>query len=258
MKRIVVKLGTGVLAEAHGSALDPGQFQRLAGEFAELIADGHSCIVVSSAAVTAGISVFGLDRRPADLQSKQACASVGQPRLIRAFDSCLQEHGLHAAQLLLTHDDIDSRKRRINARNTLDRLLSTRKVVPIINENDTVAVEELNFGDNDRLSAEVAILADADLLVILTTSDGVRDGDARVPLINDIDAALTLVRPDKGPNSVGGMSAKLDAVHIAITGGVETYIADGRLPGQIRSATERGNVGTRFPVPASHSRKPLH
>src|SRR5690606_10173569 len=106
-------------------------------------------------------------------------ASIGQPLLVRQFDRNLTRHGLHTAQLLLTHDDIDSKRRRANAKNTLERLLSVGKVVPIINENDSVAVEELNFGDNDRLSAEVALLARADLLVILTSADGLLDGKGR-------------------------------------------------------------------------------
>lgn len=249
MKRIVIKLGTGILAKPGGRTLDSAQFTRLSAEFAALVAEGHSVIVVSSGAVTAGVSVLGLAERPADLPGKQACAAVGQPQLVREFERNLNRHGLHAAQLLLTHDDIDSRKRRGNVRNTLERLLEAKIVVPIFNENDTVAVEELNFGDNDRLSAEIALLVEADLLIILTSADGVLDAERRrVPLIRDIDAAFALVRPEKGANSVGGMAAKLNAVKIALTGGVETIVGDGRQPGGILAVARNEDFGTRFPA----------
>jgi glutamate 5-kinase len=249
MKRIVVKLGTGILAKPGGRSLDPEQFRRLSNEFAALVAEGHSVVVVSSGAVTAGVSALGLAERPTDLHGKQACASVGQPLLIREFQRNLSKHDLHAAQILLTHDDIDSRRRRGNARNTLERLLETRMVVPIFNENDSVAVEELNFGDNDRLSAEIALLAEADLLVILTSADGVLDSERRrVPLIKDIDSAFALVLPEKGANSVGGMAAKLTAVKIAVTDGVEVVIADGRKENRVTGAARGEDVGTRFPA----------
>jgi glutamate 5-kinase len=249
MKRIVIKLGTGILAKPGGRSLDAAQFTRLCAEFAALVAEGHSVIVVSSGAVTAGVSLLGLRERPADLPGKQACASVGQPQLVREFERNLSRHNLHAAQLLLTHDDIDSRKRRTNVRNTLERLLEAKIVLPIFNENDTVAVEELNFGDNDRLSAEVALLVEADLLIILTSADGVLDAERRrVPLIRDIDSAFALVLPEKGANSVGGMAAKLNAVKIALAGGVETVVGDGRRKGGILAAAHGEDFGTRFPA----------
>jgi glutamate 5-kinase len=256
MKRIVVKLGTGILARPGGRSLDTDQFRRLSAEFAALVNEGHSVIVVSSGAVTAGVGALGLSERPTDLHGKQACASVGQPLLIREFARNLGKHGLSPAQILLTHDDIDSRRRRSNARNTVERLLASRTVVPIFNENDSVAVEELNFGDNDRLSAEIALLAEADLLIILTSADGVLDaGRRRVPLIKDIDAAFALVLPEKGANSVGGMAAKLTAVKIAVTGGVETVIADGRREGCVLDAAHGEDVGTRFPATRKRSRR---
>ncbi len=256
MKRIVVKLGTGVLAKPGGRSLDSGQFRQLAEQFVALVKEGRSVIVVSSGAITAGVHALGLSERPTDLPGKQACASLGQPLLVREFDRNFSRHGLHAAQLLLTHDDIDSRKRRHNARNTLERLLAAGTVVPIFNENDSVAVEELNFGDNDRLSAEIALLVEADLLVILTSADGVLDGDRhRVPLIKDIDSAFGLVLPEKGANSVGGMAAKLTAVKIAVTGGVATVIADGRSEGSVVKAAHGEDVGTRFPARKHRSAK---
>ena len=256
MSRIVIKLGTGVLARPLGRSLDTPQFRRLCEEFATLVTAGHQCIVVSSGAVTAGLSVLGLTDRPLDLPGKQACASIGQPRLIRTWDTGLRRHGLSAAQLLLTHDDIDSRRRHANARNTLERLLAARNVLPIINENDSVATEELNFGDNDRLSAEVAILAKADLLVILTASDGVMDRGERVPAIDDIDSAFALVTSEKGPNSVGGMGAKLSAVKLAVHAGIPTVVADGREPNRIADALAGHDVGTRFSIITSKKKSP--
>lgn len=255
MKRIVVKLGTGILAKPGGRSLDAAQFRRLGTEFANIVRAGHELVVVSSGAVAAGVHALGLSERPTDLPGKQACASVGQPLLVREFDRTLAKHGLHTAQLLLTHGDIDSRHRHANARNTLERLLAAKTVLPIINENDSVAVEELNFGDNDRLSAEVALLASADLLVILTSSDGVLSSGVRVPVIRDIDKAFDLVLPVKGAFSVGGMRAKLSAVKIATTGGVETVVADGRKPDRIAGAIAGDDIGTRFPVPRKASRK---
>lgn len=254
--RIVVKFGTGILTSRHGRSLDMAQFRRLSAEVAALRHAGHQCIIVSSGAVTAGIGMFGLASRPSDLRMKQACAAVGQPRLMRAFDTCFASHGLRTAQLLITHPDIDSLRRRGNARATLETLLAVDTLVPIINENDSVATEELNFGDNDRLSAEVALLAQADVLVILTSSDGVQDAAGeRIPSISDIDAAMKLVRPDKGTNSVGGMSAKLTAVRIAVEGGIQTIIADGRKPDQIPGAVAGTDVGTRFTIKKSSRRK---
>ncbi|MGC1480788.1 MAG: glutamate 5-kinase [Chthoniobacterales bacterium] len=254
-RRIVIKLGTGVLARPLGRTLDTSQFRRLCDEFAQLVSSGDQCIVVSSGAVTAGLGVLGLSDRPIDLPGKQACASIGQPRLIRTWDTGLRRHGLSAAQLLLTHDDIDSRRRHANARNTLERLLAARNVLPIINENDSVATEELNFGDNDRLSAEVAILAQADLLVILTASDGVMDRGERVPVINDIESAFAFVTNEKGPNSVGGMGAKLSAVRLAVHAGITTVVADGREPDRIADALAGRDVGTRFPA-STRKKKP--
>lgn len=251
MKRLVIKLGTGVLSRT-GRALETAQFRRIAREVADLHKSGTSCILVSSAAIAAGVRVLGLSRRPDELAGKQACAAAGQPELMRLYAASFRAHGLHVAQLLLTHGDIDSRIHRSNARNTLDWLLASGPVVPIINENDSVAVEELRFGDNDRLSAEVAQLVRADRLVILTSVDGIQDTcGKRVPEIRDMAAAARLVRPDKGEESVGGMKTKLEAVRLAVGSGIPCSILDGRKPGQIAAALAGKDVGTRFPVPRS-------
>jgi glutamate 5-kinase len=247
-KRLVIKLGTGVLSTPAGKSLDAAQFTRLAAEVATLQAEGHSCILVSSAAIAAGVRVLKLKQRPADLPGKQACAAAGQPELMRLYATSFKKHGFNVAQLLLTHGDIDSLMHRENARNTLDRLLESG-VIPIINENDSVAVEELRFGDNDRLSAEVAILVQADHLVILTSVDGLLDAEGkRVARVQNITEAFRFVRPDKGEESVGGMKTKLEAVRKACSAGIAAHILDGRTPGRIRDALAGEDVGTSFKI----------
>ena len=250
MSRIVLKLGTGVLSREGGRALAPARFRRLAGEVSGLSRNGHPCIIVSSAAIAAGVHVLGMDGRPEDLAGKQACAAAGQPELMRMYSMALRRHGFRAAQLLLTHDDIDSRMRRQNALNTFERLLAARNVVPIVNENDSVAVEELRFGDNDRLSAEVAQLVKADALLLLTCSDGLVDAAGqRIGTTRDVTRAFEHVRPDKGEFSVGGMRTKLQAVEYALSHGIPAWILDGRKPGQIAAALGGADVGTRFLLP---------
>ena len=251
---VVLKFGTGILAREGGCSLDPSQFRALCGDIARLVADGIPVVIVSSAAVAAGVDALGLSKRPADLAGKQACAAVGQPALMTAYARHLGRHGLRPAQLLLTHDDIFDARRRGNARVTLSKLLESPGVVPIINENDSVAVEELRFGDNDRLSSEVAQLVKARLLILLTSADGLlaRSNSSpkpkRIPVVTEIRDAFRHVTPEKGEHSTGGMQAKLQAVQTAVDAGIETVIADGRKKRQIVSAVEGRDVGTRFPV----------
>ena len=160
-RRIVLKFGSGTLTRPNAPGLDLKQFARLSAEMAALIQRGNECVTVTSGAVAAGMGVLSLTERPTNLATAQASAAVGQSKLMRAYETAFGRYNLNVAQLLLTHSDLDSRIRRENARNTLERLLAARNVIPIINENDSVAVEELKFGDNDRLSAEVAMLAGA-------------------------------------------------------------------------------------------------
>jgi glutamate 5-kinase len=249
MPRIVIKFGTGVLSRSGGVALDRSQFRRFAAEISLLVEAGNSCVIVSSAAIAAGVHMLGLDGRPEDLPGKQACAAAGQPELMRMYAAAFRRQSLKVAQLLLTHDDIDSRMRRRNAFNTIERILETRNIVPIINENDTVAVEELRFGDNDRLSAEVAELVNANLLLLLTSSDGLIDSEGhRIARVANVSEVSRHVRADKGEMSVGGMRAKLQAVDFALSHGIATFILDGRKPGQIAAAFEGRDVGTQFPA----------
>lgn len=250
-RRIVLKFGSGILSNPAGNGLDARQFVRLGREVAALVRAGHECLIVSSGAVAAGMAALGLRERPAGLAARQACAAVGQSQLMHRYATVFARHGITVAQLLLTHGDLDSRTRHDNARNTLEHLFATRKTVPIINENDSVAVEELNFGDNDRLSAEVATLVRADRLIILTSVDGLLDGAGRVvPEVRDFGAAGGLVRSEVGRVSRGGMVSKLQAARLAVGAGIPVFIASGRRAGRIAAIMAGRAAGTRFPAKA--------
>jgi len=246
-RRILLKFGSGILTQARANALDTKQFARLTAEVAQLVRGGCKCIIVSSGAVAAGMRVVGLKERPHDLTTGQACAAVGQSKMMHLYASMFAKHQLNVAQLLLTHGDLDSRTRHQNAKNTLERLLECKDVVPVINENDSVAVEELRFGDNDRLSAEVAVLVEAELLIMLTSVDGLIDrAGKRIPIIADVTYADRFVRSEKGRVSVGGMVSKLDAVKLATAAGIPTVIANGRRAGIIPRIAAGEPVGTLF------------
>jgi len=245
--RIVLKFGSGILANQKGNTLDHRQFRRLAAEVAAPVLAGHECLIVSSGAVAAGLSTLGFEQRPDDLAARQACAAVGQTKLMHLYAEMFAEHGLEVAQLLLTHGDLDSRMRYSNARNTLDQIFQRGSVVPIVNENDSVAVEELRFGDNDKLSAEVAILASAQRLILLTSVSGLLDPQGKtVPFVEDVDAVAGLARQDKGRLSVGGMTSKLQAVKLAVDAGIPTWIVSGRKAGQIAAVLADKSAGTQF------------
>lgn len=246
-RRIVLKFGSGILANTRGTSLDDGQFRRLCSEISGLVKEGHEVVVVSSGAVAAGLGVLGLKARPDGLSARQACAAIGQSRLMQSYSTHFATHDLHVAQLLLTYDDLDSRTAYQNVRNTIAHIFARKTVVPIINENDSVAVEELRFGDNDKLSAEVALLVEADLLILLTSVDGLLDGDGKViRIVEDIDRVAGFARQEKGKFSVGGMISKLQAVKVAVDAGISTYIASGRKPGRIPAIVAGKAAGTRF------------
>src|SRR2546423_9071744 len=247
--RILLKFGSGILTQARANALDTKQFARLTAEVAQLVHGGCKCIIVSSGAVAAGMRVVGLKERPHDLTTGQACAAVGQSKMMHLYAAMFAKHQLNVAQLLLTHSDLDSRTRHQNAKNTLRRLLDCKNVVPVVNENDSVAVEELRFGDNDLLSAEVAVLAEAELLMLLTSVDGLMDhAGKRIPVVADVGDAAHFVRKEKSRISVGGMVTKLEAVKLATAAGIPTVIANGRRGGIIPRIAKGERLGTLFPV----------
>ena len=248
---VVVKVGTRVLTHGDGT-LDDDQIVRLAEELHQLIEAGRQVVLVSSGAVGAGMNQLGLHQRPADLASLQAVAALGQAKLVEAYDRTFRAHNRHAAQVLLTAEDLDDRTRYLNVRNTLRRLLDL-SVIPIINENDTVAVDELmtTFGDNDRLAAMVTNLLRAPLLVILSDVDGLYDGapgDADTRLIPTVtrltDEVFAYARDQATGVTKGGMASKLEAARIATTAGENVIIASGRQPGVLAKIMAGDTVGT--------------
>jgi glutamate 5-kinase len=251
-RRIVVKVGSGVLSHG-GVGLHHPTLRALAGCLARVQAQGVEVILVSSGAILAGMEALGLTERPRDLPLKQAAAAVGQSHLMRAYEEAFQPCGRRVAQILLTQEDLRHRSRYLNARNTLFTLLGLH-VLPIVNENDTVAVREIQFGDNDTLSALVAHVAQADLLVILTDTEGVftadphRDPSARlIPFVRPQDAITSFCAEDTGSAaSIGGMTSKVRAAHRAAVAGIPTVVACGRTPDSVEAILRGEEVGTLF------------
>ncbi|MEX2119790.1 MAG: glutamate 5-kinase [Pirellulales bacterium] len=248
---LVVKVGTRVLARPDGK-LDESRVATLAEEMHQVIESGRRIALVSSGAVAAGMGLLGLAERPRDLRHLQAVAAVGQSCLVQTYDRALRAFGRHAAQVLLTADDLDDRTRYLNVRNTLLTLLEYG-AVPIINENDTVSVEELQttFGDNDRLAAMVTNLIRAPLLVLLSDVDGLYDGDPRseaarlIPTVTRLDESVfALVRDQRTGLGKGGMASKLMAARMAALAGENVIIANGRTPGTLARILAGEVVGT--------------
>jgi glutamate 5-kinase len=258
-RSLVVKVGTNVLADSSGR-LDPKAFRRLVDQLAGAVAEGRQVVLVSSGAIAAGVAELGLERRPDQLRLLQAAAAVGQPRLMRAYDAEFKRHGLHVAQVLLDRGDFDSRERYLNARNTITSILEYGGV-PVINENDTTATEEITFGENDVLSALVSQLLGAGLLVILTTARGLeRRGGARRETL-DVVTKLTpeivaLATGERSEHGSGGMVSKLEAVSMATAAGETVVIADGREPEVLARLLSGERIGTVF-APAAKRIKGL-
>jgi glutamate 5-kinase len=252
-QRLVVKLGTGILTD-HRKQPDLAQLEQLVGQVARQRQAGREIVLVSSGAVGAGMGALGFARRPTELAELQACAAIGQARLMTLYDQLFGQHGLTVAQVLLIHDDLEHHERHLNARNTLVTLLS-RGVVPIINENDAVSTTELKFGDNDRLSALVACLLPADLLVVLTTADGLienfgQPGARLLHRVTVIDAAIEkLARQTSSVTAVGGMITKVQAAKMVVRSGIPLVIAPGRKPAVLDALLSGAEEGTLF-VPA--------
>ena len=244
---VIIKVGTGVLTRDDGT-LDAASLSRLAMAVADLCGPSRRCIVVSSGAVGAGISALGLHEYPQAVAERQAAAAVGQTRLMHAYENLFRNFGVSVAQLLLTGRDLEVEERRNRISDTLRRLLEQDGIVPIINENDSVAVEELSFGDNDQLSARVAELVGARLLVLLTSVDGLfpPGGGEILGVVENVDEVLDYSDGGKGRFSMGGMASKLQAVKYAVDSGVETVIANGRCPERLKDIVEDGGVATRF------------
>ncbi len=253
-RRIVVKLGTGLLTDAQNQ-LARSQITQLVGQLSAARHDGREVLVVSSGAIAAGMSALGLATRPKELAQLQACAAVGQCRLMAIYDDAFASSGVHVAQVLLTHDDLRNRARHLNARRTLDTLLR-RGVVPIINENDTVSVDEIKFGDNDRLSALTAALVDADLLVVLSHVEGLYKiwGDAKdqrklqvIPVVEGITPDIEAMAGGTDRlTSVGGMRSKIEAARIVTRAGIPMVIASGEHLNVLADVLAGKEIGTIF------------
>ncbi len=248
----IVKVGTAVLTGREGT-LDPARIHHLAEQICTVMDSGRKVALVSSGAVGAGIGQLNLKRRPDNLRQLQAAAAIGQSYLIRAYDEGLRKHGRHAAQLLLTHEDFDSRPRYLNMRNTLNALFEYN-AVPIINENDTISVDEIKFGDNDRLAAMVTNLLQAPLLVILSVVDGLCETDPVthnrtqvIPLVPQIDeSVLNLAGSSRSALGTGGMQSKLAAARQVTQAGGSVIIASGTRPNPLTRILAGEPVGTLF------------
>jgi glutamate 5-kinase len=251
-KRIVVKIGSSLIA-SRATGLRPDQIERLADELAALRASGREVLVVSSGAIVSGIKKLGLKEYPKSLPVKQAAAAVGQSRLMWAYEKAFERLGIQVAQILLTHQDLADRRRFLNARYTLTALIGFG-VLPIINENDTVAVEEIRVGDNDTLASEVAHLIDADLLVILSDVDGLYTEDPRknpaatlIPLIPDITEDIERRAGMSATfEGTGGMATKVRAAKKVGEYGVSTLIINGQQPGLLPTVLAGGEGGSLF------------
>ena len=248
--RIVVKLGTGVLTNSRKQP-DQAQLEQLAAQVAALRKAGREIVLVTSGAIGAGMGALGYEKRPTDLAELQACAAVGQPRLIGVYEKLFAAHDLRVAQVLLTHEDLDHHERHLNARNTLITLLD-RGVIPIINENDAVSFTEIKFGDNDKLSALVASLLPADLLVILTTVDGVIENFSKanpktISVIEKIDSTVEkLAGGTDSETAVGGMASKIQAAKIVVRSGIPLVIASGKKKNVLARVLAGEDEGTLF------------
>jgi glutamate 5-kinase len=247
-RRVVVKIGSRVLVQKSGRP-DRRRMTELVRQVAALVRQGREVVVVSSGAIGSGMEALHMRRRPTTLPDLQMAAAVGQSRLMAAYDQLFARHGLRMGQVLLTHDDLRHRSRHLNARNTMMNLLR-HGIVPIVNENDVVAVDEIKFGDNDLLAALVSILVEAQALILLTTVDGFRAPGAggrtrRVPLLQGVSEENLQHAVGKGSElSTGGMASKLQSAGMVAHNGIPVVIANGRSDGVVERIVAGNDVGT--------------
>ncbi len=254
-KRIVVKVGSSLVTN-QGAGLDLAALDNWARQIAALNASGHQVVLVSSGAIAEGMQRLGWNKRPTSIHDLQAAAAVGQMGLVQAYESCFRQHDLHAAQVLLTHADLADRERYLNARTTLTTLLGLR-VIPIINENDTVVTDEIKFGDNDTLGALVTNLIEADVLIILTDQDGLYTADPRkdvkATLVMEAlagDAQLESMAGGTGSHiGRGGMITKILAAKRAARSGAHTVIASGHERDVLLRLLQGEAIGTLLTAP---------
>ncbi len=250
-RRIVVKVGTTTLTDSHGR-IDQGIVRSLAEQMSSQVNSGVQCVFVTSGAIRAGMERLRLRVRPRTIPEKQAAAAVGQGILLHTYSQMFSEAGITAAQVLLTRNDFADRTHYLNARNTLNSLL-TLGCLPVINENDTTAVDEIKFGDNDTLAALVAAALNADLLIVLSDVSGLYDGDPSngdnkiIPVVKKItDEIRAIAGGAVSGSGTGGMKTKIDAAEIAVSSGVDMVIARGRDEDVIAKVVRGEPLGTRF------------
>lgn len=250
--RIVIKIGTNTLTDTDGK-IDHLYIESVASQVSRLISNGANVLIVTSGAIRAGMDAMSFTERPKTIPEKQAAAAVGQGVLMRIYSDIFMKHGIITGQVLLTREDFSNRKRYLNIRNTLLTLFS-HSVVPVINENDTVAVDEIRVGDNDNLAALVASSLQADLLMLLSDVPGLYDADPSkcataclIPEVTKIDARIKAMAGEAGSDSgTGGMRTKIAAAEISMKSGVKMIIADGRSPDVITDIADGKLVGTAF------------
>lgn len=253
--RIVVKVGTSTLTYDNGKP-NIGRIDKLCRVISDICNSGKEVVLVTSGAIGVGVSKLGLSARPTEIAARQACAAVGQCELMYMYDKFFGEYGRKTAQVLITGDVIDNDHRRENVTTCMEELLRMG-VIPVVNENDVVSVDELsghNIGDNDNLSSIVAVLINADMLIMLTDMDGLYDSDprnnpdaVRLPVVLNIDESVRALAGGSGSNrGTGGMITKLDAAERACGAGIETYICAGDSPSNIRRIIEGEQIGTHF------------
>jgi len=249
-KRLVVKIGTGVLSDAQGQ-LDTGRIEHLAEQICQLRSSGYAIAVVSSGAIGAGMAALGMTKRPRATAKLQAAAAVGQSRLMAIYSKCFDTRGYCAAQILLTLDDFEAFNRYLNARRTFAEL-NKLDAIPVVNENDTISAEEITFGDNDTLAALVASLFEADLLILLSTVDGLYDATGStvevVPAVTDEVKQLSWGKVSRG--GVGGMESKLQAIRMATDFGEPVVLGNGKTDNVLVRIMRGDNLGTLF-MPAA-------
>jgi glutamate 5-kinase len=260
MRRTVIKLGSSIVAEDNGE-LREETLARICDAVAALHAAGEEVVIVSSGAIARGMRVLGLQARPAAIDELQAASAVGQGKLYRVYDELLRERGVTSAQVLLTIGDLSARTHYLNARQTLRKLLDWRAVA-VVNENDTTATDEISFGDNDFLAAQVAMLTGAELLVLLTNIDGLYSADPRldpaatlIEEVSDFDALQELeIGHTTSALGSGGMRSKVVAADMATAAGVATVICNGLRDGALEAVLSGEREGTRFtPRKTGHS-----
>ncbi len=257
-KKVVIKIGSAVLTDSYG--LDQAMVRDLCSQMAALAGTGRQVIIVSSGAVAAGVGKMPERSSPRTIPEKQALAAIGQGLLMRVYEEAFESHGLRVAQVLLTRDGLIPRRRYVNAKNTIKTLMEWG-VIPIINENDTVATEELQFTDNDALSGLVLHLAEADLLVCLSDIDGLYDKDPRfyreaekIRLVKRVDEEVFSRAGDEpGRAGRGGMKSKLQTAHMVTSCGLPMVVAGGRTPGVLERLFAGEDIGTFF-MPAREKR----